>query len=122
MNHWVWLGCLVDVGWRVLLFRFGFGMRHDATQVRILYVHVGVGSRQQWRAGETLTKLCGELELFKVGRARHMLLRGLGIVRSQFGMGVVVDLDLLEDMLFVLLVWLVWYVRLVRFVRLMRLV
>lgn len=57
------------------MLRLRLGMGHDAPQIGVFHVHIGIGSGHDGCSGEALTKLGCQLELLQVGGTLDMLLR-----------------------------------------------
>lgn len=72
----------------------GPGMRHDASQIRIVNMHLWVSGWHDGRPSKAVTQLRGKLKFFQIRRARKMLLRRPRLI-SRYGFGnVIMKLDI----------------------------
>lgn len=102
-HHRVGSGSVLYIRRSLLLVRLG--MRHDAPQIGVFNIHVGVCGGHHGGPSQALTQLGGQLQLFKIGGASDVLLRGLGFWR-QFALIMLGDrhmLHLVRDMMLWLL-------------------
>lgn len=104
-HHRVGSGGVLHIRRSLLLVRLG--MRHDAPQVGVFNIHVGVCGGHHGGPSEALAQLGGQLQLFKIGGTSDVLLRSLGLWRRQFALIMLGDrhmLHLVRDMMLWLLV------------------
>lgn len=103
-HHRVGSGSVLNIRRSLLLVRLG--MRHDAPQVGVFNIHVGVCGGHHGGPSQALAQLGGQLQLLKISRTRDVLLRGLGLWRRQFALVMLGDrhmLHLVRDMMLWLL-------------------